>query len=181
IREKVGQEKMDVQLNTPDNVLVAEVTAQYNQQMVEAIQTFDKLEREENIEAVKAAIIDHYSELYAEHEDAATLMDQVRQIANQLEYKEVRRLITDDKVRPDGRKIDEIRPLASEVGLLPRTHGSGLFTRGQTQALSVATLAPLSEEQRIDGLSGDVTQRFMHHYNFPQYSVGSTGRYGSPG
>ncbi|GMR69459.1 polyribonucleotide nucleotidyltransferase [Aerococcus viridans] len=181
IREKVGQEKMDVQLNTPDNVLVAEVTAQYNQQMVEAIQTFDKLEREENIEAVKAAIIDHYSELYAEHEDVATLMDQVRQIANQLEYKEVRRLITDDKVRPDGRKIDEIRPLASEVGLLPRTHGSGLFTRGQTQALSVATLAPLSEEQRIDGLSGDVTQRFMHHYNFPQYSVGSTGRYGSPG
>src|SRR5699024_474697 len=107
--------------------------------------------------------------------------DQVRQIAHQLEYKEVRRLITDDKVRPDGRKIDEIRPLASEVGLLPRTHGSGLFTRGQTQALSVATLAPLSEEQRIDGLSGDVTQRFMHHYNFPQYSVGSTGRYGSPG
>ena len=85
IREKVGQEKMDVQLNTPDNVLVAEVTAQYNQQMVDAIQTFDKLEREENIEAVKAAIIDHYSELYAEHEDVAKLMDQVRQIANQLE------------------------------------------------------------------------------------------------
>ncbi len=181
IREKVGQEKMDVKLNTPDKVLLAEVTAQYNPKMVEAIQTFDKLEREENIAAVKAEIIEHYKGLYAENEDADTLMDQVRQIAEQLEYKEVRRLITDDKVRPDGRKIDEIRPLSSEVGLLPRTHGSGLFTRGQTQALSVATLAPLSEEQRIDGLSGDVKQRFMHHYNFPQYSVGSTGRYGSPG
>ncbi len=90
-------------------------------------------------------------------------------------------MITIDKIRPDGRKLDEIRPLASEVSLLPRVHGSGLFTRGQTQALSACTLAPLGEHQIIDGLGVEVSKRFIHHYNFPQFSVGSTGRAGSPG
>ena len=93
----------------------------------------------------------------------------------------VRELITIDKIRPDGRQLDEIRPLASEVGLLPRVHGSGLFTRGQTQALSACTLAPLGEHQIIDGLGVEESKRFIHHYNFPQFSVGSTGRAGSPG
>ena len=86
-----------------------------------------------------------------------------------------------DKIRPDGRKLDEIRPLSSEVSLLPRVHGSGLFTRRQTQALSACTLAPLGEHQIIDGLGVEVSKRFIHHYNFPQFSVGSTGRAGSPG
>src|SRR5699024_11563012 len=86
-----------------------------------------------------------------------------------------------DRIRPDGRKVDQIRPLASRVGLLPRTHGSGLFTRGQTQALTVATLAPLGEHQIIDGLGVEESKRFIHHYNFPPYSVGETGRMGSAG
>src|SRR5690625_3743596 len=100
---------------------------------------------------------------------------------NNLEKDQVRRLITQEKVRPDGRGVDEVRPLASEIGLLPRVHGSGLFTRGQTQALSVATLAPLTEHQVIDGLGTEESKRYMHHYNFPQYSVGSTGRMRAPG
>ncbi|HGS4044923.1 TPA: polyribonucleotide nucleotidyltransferase [Streptococcus pneumoniae] len=102
-------------------------------------------------------------------------------LARQMEHAEVRRLITEDKVRPDGRKVDEIRPLDAVVDFLPRVHGSGLFTRGQTQALSVLTLAPMGETQIIDGLDLEYKKRFMHHYNFPQYSVGETGRYGAPG
>ncbi|AMB98985.1 polyribonucleotide nucleotidyltransferase [Aerococcus urinaehominis] len=181
IVQALGQEKMAVELQIPNPDLVAEVTTQYHSQMVEAIQTFDKLEREENIQAVKEEIIANYDARYLDDEDFIAIHNDVVRIADQLEYNEVRRLITDDKVRPDGRQIDEIRPLASEVALLPRAHGSGLFTRGQTQALSACTLAPLSEQQHIDGLGEEENQRFMHHYNFPQYSVGSTGRYGSPG
>src|SRR5699024_7884407 len=105
----------------------------------------------------------------------------VGQIVDEMEKDEVRRLITEEKVRPDGRKVDEVRPLASEVGILPRVHGSGLFTRGQTQVLSIATLAPLTEHQIIDGLGIEESKRFMHHYNFPQFSVGSTGRSRAPG
>ncbi len=125
-------------------------------------------------------IID-YAEKFAGHEDEAQLLKEVKQIAEDLEKDVVRELITIDKIRPDGRKLDEIRPLASEIGLLPRVHGSGLFTRGQTQALSACTLAPLGEHQIIDGLGVEESKRFIHHYNFPQFSVGSTGRAGSPG
>lgn len=181
IRDAIGKEKVDVPLVVLNADLVAEVSSQFKQKMIDAIQTFDKLEREANIAAVKAEIIEKFDEAYAESEDFDDIHNQLVQIAGKLESDEVRRLITSAKVRPDGRKIDEIRPLDSEVGLLPRTHGSGLFTRGQTQALSVATLAPLSEQQHIDGLGEEDSRRFMHHYNFPQYSVGSTGRYGGPG
>lgn len=183
IRQQIGQEKMAVALRTIDPLLKETIKAQFNAKMTAAIQTFDKLEREDNIQAVKDEIIATYEAQAAELTDeaAAALLGQAKQIADALEFDEVRRLITDDKVRPDGRNIDEIRPLESEVGLLPRVHGSGLFTRGQTQALSALTLAPLSEQQAIDGLGAEVNRRFMHHYNFPQYSVGSTGRYGSPG
>ncbi|WP_412928145.1 polyribonucleotide nucleotidyltransferase [Globicatella sp. PHS-GS-PNBC-21-1553] len=113
--------------------------------------------------------------------DKEELLKDVKTALHDLEKDEVRRLITKERVRPDGRKIDEIRPLSSSVGLLPRTHGSGLFTRGQTQALSVATLAPLGEHQVIDGLGAEDMKRFIHHYNFPNFSVGETGRTGSPG
>ena len=112
--------------------------------------------------------------------DDATLK-QVRQILDKMVKEEVRRLITEDKVRPDGRKLDEIRPLSSETGVLPRTHGSGLFTRGQTQALSIATLGALGDVQIIDGLGIEESKRFMHHYNFPQFSVGETGPIRGPG
>lgn len=181
IKEAVGQEKMVVDLDVVDPELEAAATSKFYDKMSAAIQVFDKLDREAAIEDVKAEMIDHFDGIYAEDEDFIVIHNQVVQIADQMEYKEVRRLITEDKVRPDGRKVDEIRPLESEVGLLPRAHGSGLFTRGQTQVLSALTLAPISEEQRLDGLSDEETRRFMHHYNFPQYSVGSTGRYGSPG
>ncbi|RIM29664.1 polyribonucleotide nucleotidyltransferase, partial [Staphylococcus cohnii] len=102
-------------------------------------------------------------------------------ILNDLVKEEVRRLIAEEKIRPDGRKTDEIRPLESEVGVLPRAHGSGLFTRGQTQALSVLTLGSMSEYQILDGLGEEEQKRFMHHYNFPNYSVGETGPVRSPG
>lgn len=108
-------------------------------------------------------------------------MRDVAEILEQMEHAEVRRLITEDKIRPDGRRVDEIRPLDAEIDFLPKIHGSGLFTRGQTQALSVLTLAPMGETQIVDGLGDEYKKRFLHHYNFPQFSVGETGRYGAPG
>lgn len=177
----VGKPKMDITLMELDPALVEEANTLFKGKMLAAIQTEEKLAREENIEAVKEEAIAYFEEKYAEHEEFARIAKEIRQIAYDLEKDEVRRLITEDKVRPDGRKIDEIRPLASEVALLPRVHGSGLFTRGQTQALTAATLAPLGEHQVIDGLGSEESKRFIHHYNFPQFSVGSTGRAGSPG
>ena len=114
--------------------------------------TEEKLAREDEIDNVKETVKEVYAEKFAGHEDEGQLLKEVKQIAEDLEKDVVRELITIDKIRPDGRKLDEIRPLASEVGLLPRVHGSGLFTRGQTQALSACTLAPLGEHQIIDGL-----------------------------
>lgn len=181
IAQAVGKEKMEIALLQIDAALDAEVNAAFKQKMIDAIQTEEKLAREENIEAVKEEAIAHFEEKYAADEEAARIFKEVKQIVEDLEKNEVRRLITVDKVRPDGRKIDEIRHLASEVGMLPRTHGSGLFTRGQTQALSIATLAPLGEHQIIDGLGIEESKRFIHHYNFPQYSVGSTGPSRGPG
>lgn len=107
-----------------------------------------------------------YEERYAEDENLATIMRDVAEILEQMEHAEVRRLITEDKIRPDGRKIDEIRPLDAVVDFLPKVHGSGLFTRGQTQALSILTLAPMGETQIIDGLAPEYKKRFLHHYNF---------------
>src|SRR5699024_4335944 len=111
----------------------------------------------------------------------AEALAQVKAILSELVKEEVRRLISDEKVRPDGRKIDEIRPLESHVGILPRAHGSALFTRGQTQTLSVCTLGALGEVQIIDGLGHEESKRFMHHYNFPNFSVGETGPIRAPG
>lgn len=181
VRQAIGKEKADFQPEVLPEDLEEDIYARYHQKMVEAIQIFDKLEREEGVQAVKDEMIAFYEEQFAEDEDLESKTRQVAAAADKLEYEEVRRLITEEKVRPDGRKIDEIRPLSSEVGLLPRTHGSALFTRGQTQALSICTLAPLSEYQPLDGLSPEKERYFLHHYNFPQYSVGANGRYGSPG
>lgn len=145
----------------------------------EAIQTFDKKEREENIDAVRDEIVESFED--EEDPENEAVLAEVNAILNDLVKEEVRRQIADEKVRPDGRKPDEIRPLESEVGLLPRAHGSGLFTRGQTQALSVLTLGALGEYQLIDGLGPEVEKRFMHHYNFPNFSVGETGPVRAPG
>lgn len=120
-------------------------------------------------------------EQYKEKEATDETLKQVREILDAMVKEEVRRLITEEKVRPDGRGVAEIRPLSSEVGVLPRTHGSGLFTRGQTQALSICTLGPLGDVQIIDGIGLEESKRFMHHYNFPQFSVGETGPIRAPG
>ncbi|MGM0238462.1 polyribonucleotide nucleotidyltransferase [Enterococcus sp. AZ103] len=177
----VGQEKMEIDLLQVNPELKKEIFDEYYQTMKTAVLTEEKLAREDEIHKVKETVIEVYAEKFAEAEDAESLAKEVKQIAEDLEKDVVRELITIDKIRPDGRKLDEIRALDAEVGLLPRVHGSGLFTRGQTQALSAATLAPLGEHQIIDGLGVEDSKRFIHHYNFPQFSVGSTGRAGSPG
>lgn len=145
----------------------------------ETVLTFDKQKRDENIDVLKAEIATEFVDEADPENDL--LIDEVYAILNDLVKEEVRRLIADEKIRPDGRKPDEIRPLDSEVGLLPRAHGSGLFTRGQTQALSVLTLGALGDYQLIDGLGPEVEKRFMHHYNFPNFSVGETGPVRAPG
>ncbi|WP_252503564.1 polyribonucleotide nucleotidyltransferase [Sporosarcina sp. Marseille-Q4943] len=174
---EVGKEKMEITLFELDEELLAEVKDKCESDLISAIQTEEKHAREEAITAVKDEVMEQYT---AEEADEETLK-QVKSILDHLVKEEVRRLITDEKVRPDGRGLDEIRPLASEVGILQRTHGSGLFTRGQTQALSVCTLGALGEVQIIDGLGLEESKRFMHHYNFPNFSVGETGPIRGPG
>ncbi|APZ48987.1 polyribonucleotide nucleotidyltransferase [Jeotgalibaca sp. PTS2502] len=178
---EIGKEKMTVTLLETDADLHKEAQENFSAQMKDAILTKDKQERNDNIEAVMTAIVDYFTEKYMESEDFVAILKDAKQIAEDIEKEEVRKLITVDKIRPDFRQLDEIRDLDSEVGLLPRVHGSGMFTRGQTQAVSAATLAPLGEHQILDGLGVEESKRFIHHYNFPQFSVGSTGRAGSPG
>lgn len=174
---EVGKEKIAVQLFEINEELEAKIKATCEEDMNAAIQTVEKHAREDAIAAVKERVIATYIE---EEADEDTLK-QVQIILDKMVKEEVRRLITEEKIRPDGRKIDEIRPLSSEVGLLQRAHGSGLFTRGQTQALSICTLGPLGDVQIIDGLGLEESKRFMHHYNFPQFSVGETGPMRGPG
>lgn len=177
----VGKEKAEVELLQVDPELQAEIIAAYNADLQKAVQVEEKKAREAATEAVKEQVIAVYEERYADDENYETIMRDVAEILEQMEHAEVRRLITEDKIRPDGRRVDEIRPLDAEIDYLPKVHGSGLFTRGQTQALSVLTLAPMGETQIVDGLDSEYKKRFLHHYNFPQYSVGETGRYGAPG
>ena len=177
----VGKEKAEVELLQVDPELQAEIIAAYNADLQKAVQVEEKKAREAATEAVKERVIAVYEERYADDENYETIIRDVAEILEQMEHEEVRRLITEDKIRPDGRRVDEIRPLDAEIDYLPKVHGSGLFTRGQTQALSVLTLAPMGETQIVDGLDPEYKKRFLHHYNFPQYSVGETGRYGAPG
>ncbi|MFA7055438.1 MAG: polyribonucleotide nucleotidyltransferase [Acholeplasmataceae bacterium] len=159
--------------------------------LIKAVSIYDKLERYHAIDEISEETVEHFkSTSFFKDIDGVKVFDeethkdylkQVKAILDGIVTAEVRRLITVDKVRPDGRKVDEIRPLESRIDILPRPHGSALFTRGQTQALGVVTLGALGENQIIDGLGFEDTKRFMLHYNFPQYSVGETGRYGSPG
>ncbi len=176
-----GVEKMDVELILPAEELTTEISEKYNVRMQEAIQVFDKQERAEATGALKEEVIASYEDKYADSEELEQIIQDVKEVMNNLEKEEVRRLITEEKIRPDGRKPDEVRSLESVVGLLPRVHGSGLFTRGQTQALSTTTLGPINEFQIIDGLSSEEKKSFIHHYNFPHFSVGETGRMFGPG
>ncbi len=147
--------------------------------IISAIRTEEKQQRDINISAVKEEVLNDFTN--EEDPDNEEVLKDVSKVLDALVKEEVRRLITEDKVRPDGRNPEEIRPLSSEVGLLPRAHGSGLFTRGQTQAFSVATLGALGEHQIIDGLGTEEQKRYMHHYNFPNFSVGETGPVRAPG
>lgn len=174
---EVGKEKIEVELFEINEELSAQVKELCEADMIAAIQTVEKHAREEAITAVKERVMAGYEEQEADEET----LKQVKTILDKMVKDEVRRLITEEKIRPDGRKVDEIRPLSSEVGLLQRAHGSGLFTRGQTQALSICTLGPLGDVQIIDGLGLEESKRFMHHYNFPQFSVGETGPMRGPG
>ncbi len=175
IAEEIGKEKLNIPLFELDADLKSEIEKTYGKALTDAIQTKEKHEREDAIEAVKAEVLEKYEE--AEEDE----LKQVKGILSEIVKEEVRRLISDEKVRPDGRAPEEIRPLESHVGILPRTHGSGLFTRGQTQTLSVCTLGALGEVQIIDGLGDEESKRFMHHYNFPSFSVGETGPIRGPG
>jgi polyribonucleotide nucleotidyltransferase len=177
ITAEIGKEKMEVVLFEVDKELEAEVRKMCEEDMIKAIQVPEKHAREDAINAVKNEVLAKYEEQEADEDT----IKQVKQILDSIVKNEVRRLITEEKIRPDGRKIDEIRPLSSEIGILPRTHGSGLFTRGQTQALSVCTLGALGDVQILDGLGIEEEKRFMHHYNFPSFSVGETGPMRGPG
>ncbi|MFD1204197.1 MULTISPECIES: polyribonucleotide nucleotidyltransferase [Sporosarcina] len=174
---EVGKEKMEIELFELDKELLEEIKSDCEADLIKAIQTEEKHAREDAINAVKEQVIEKYTNDDTDEET----VKQVKSILDHLVKEEVRRLITDEKIRPDGRGLDEIRPLSSEVGILQRTHGSGLFTRGQTQALSVCTLGALGEVQIIDGLGLEESKRFMHHYNFPNFSVGETGPIRGPG
>ncbi|MEH7301875.1 polyribonucleotide nucleotidyltransferase [Neobacillus drentensis] len=174
---EIGKPKREINLYEIDKELEAEVREICEADMLKAIQVQEKHAREDAIKEIKNQVIAKYEEQEATAED----LKQVKQILDKIVKGEVRRLITVEKVRPDGRKIDEIRPLSSQVGILPRTHGSGLFTRGQTQALSICTLGAMGDVQILDGLGIEEEKRFMHHYNFPSFSVGETGPIRGPG
>lgn len=182
IAAAVGKEKMEVKLYTVDEAIDTEVRKDYEQAIREAVSIEKKLERYGKIdELTEAAVAQFEAKEYASEADKNKAIKQVKEICHGIEADEVRRLIIEDKVRPDGRKIDEIRPLDSQVDLLPRVHGSAMFTRGETQVLSVTTLGAMNDNQIIDDVTEVESKRFMHHYNFPPYSVGETGRMGSPG
>ena len=179
---EIGKPKREISLYAPDPVIVKDIEDRIGERLVKAISIFDKLERQDAVDALKKEINDDYdSREYDSERDHNLTVLMVHDIEEKMVAKEVRRLITEEKIRPDGRKVDEIRPLDAQVDLLPRAHGSAMFTRGQTQVIGTTTLGPLSDKQIIDNLTGETSRRFMHHYNFPPYSVGEIGRMGAPG
>lgn len=181
IISEIGKEKVVLEPASIDAEVEKAVREYATDDMLSAIQIKEKLEKYAKIDEVKANTIAHFEEVYAEDEDFAIKMKDVAKVVDLIEGNEVRRLIIEKHIRPDGRKMDEIRPLEAEIDLLPRTHGSGLFQRGETQVLATTTLGPLSDHQILDGLGIEDTKRFMLHYNFPNFCVGEIGRYGSPG
>ncbi len=191
IIKECAKEKVEVELFSVDPEINKEVKAYAEERLIKAIRIEDKLERYAAIDAINEETLAHFDEKNFIKEvegikvldtEAKTLyLRHVQYTLDEILHNEVRRLISVDKVRPDGRKVDEIRPLSSRVDVLPRVHGSALFTRGQTQSLGTVTLGPLVDSQIIDGLGEEENKRFMLHYNFPAFSVGETGRYGAPG
>ena len=183
IISEIGQEKMEYEKLEISDELKEEVYNLAADKLDKAMRIKEKLEKYAEIDSVKEEVVNKYT-LENEDlskEDLEVLLTKVKLVLEQIEYKIFRNITVNEKTRSDGRKMDEIRPLKTEIDILPRTHGSAVFTRGETQALAVTTLGALNEYQALDGLSLEAEKHFMLHYNFPQFSVGETGRYGSPG
>jgi polyribonucleotide nucleotidyltransferase len=175
IVSEVGKEKLEIPVFEINPEIEQAVRAYVTDKLAAAVRNPDKLAREEAIDQVEKETIAYFAEIYPEEEKA------VKEVFTKVLKETVRKMILEERTRPDGRALDEIRPISCEVGILPRAHGSGLFTRGQTQVLTAATLGAISEEQILDGLEAEESKRFMHHYNFPPYSVGETRPIRGPG
>ena len=183
IIDAIGDEKMSYESLQIEDELRNEIDTLVGSRMDEALRIKDKLEKYATIDAIKEEVLNKYkleNESLKELE-LKELLTKVSLILSDIEYRDFRNIVVKEHIRIDGRKMDEIRPLSCEIDLLPRTHGSALFTRGQTQSLSITTLGALGEHQILDGLGIEDSKRFILHYNFPQFSVGETGRYSSPG
>ena len=183
IVNEIGVPKMEYETLEITDELREEVTKIIEKDIDSALRIKDKLEKYGKLDEIKENLLEKYKteNENLKDEELKELLTKVTLIYNDVEYSIFRNIITNEKIRPDGRKMDEIRPLSASVDFLPRTHGSALFTRGETQSLSVTTLGALGEHQILDGLGLEDSKRFMLHYNFPQFSVGETGRYGAPG
>lgn len=175
IRKEVGKPKKEYKAFLPDKEIEKEITEYAREKMLKAIRTEDKQERQDNIDSVKKETFEYFIEKYPDN------TADIEEVLYNIVKEEVRKLIVEEGIRPDNRHVDEIRNITSEVGILPRTHGSGLFTRGQTQVLTVATLGAAGDVQIIDGLGEEEEKRYMHHYNFPPFSVGETRFLRGPG
>ena len=182
IVKEVGKEKRVIELYEVDAEIKANVEALAKERLINAVRIKEKLVRYGAIDEINAEVEALYEEkTYEDEKTKNKVIKQVKEVLHDIVKDEVRRLITEDKVRPDGRQITEIRPLNSQVDLLPRVHGSALFTRGETQVMSICTLGSLGDEQILDNVTDEESKRFLHHYNFPPFSVGEIGRMGSPG
>ena len=175
IQSSCGKEKQTPAIFTVSEELESKVRAYSEERLDAATRNSDKLMRDADIAAIKAETVEHFVEEYPE------AAKEISQILYKIEKGIVRHMITHEKIRPDGRALDEVRPVSCEIGILPRAHGSGLFTRGQTQVLTVTTLGSIGDEQIIDGLGPETTKHYLHHYNFPGYSVGEARPMRSPG
>ena len=184
IIEEIGSPKMEYETLTPEDELVKRIRELITDKMDKALRIKEKLEKYAAIDAIKEEMIELFTKENEEklkEQELKELLVKVQMVVSEVEYELFRSIVVKEHIRSDGRQMDEIRPLSTDIDLLPRTHGSALFTRGETQALSITTLGALNEHQVIDGLGLEDQKRFMLHYNFPQFSVGETGRYGAPG
>ena len=180
IKAEIGKPKFEYQSFAVDTEVYNEIEAEFKDRMYKDVQAQDKVDRDIAMDKISEDIINFYTEKHGE-EVAAEKMRDIKDSIHDLEKKCVREMILEEHIRPDGRKIDEIRPLSCEVAVLPRVHGSAIFTRGRTQVMSIATLGMKSEEQILDGLDTEESKRYMHHYNFPAYSVGEARPSRGPG
>ena len=181
---EIGEAKMEYEVLELTDELRSEVRNLAEKDLSDALRIKDKLEKYSRIDEIKESVVEKYTSEFEDklkEKELVELITKVKLILEEIEYEIFRQIVVKEKTRADGRRMDEIRPLSTDIDLLPRTHGSALFTRGQTQALAITTLGALGEHQILDGLSLEAEKRFMLHYNFPQFSVGETGRYGAPG